>query len=117
MIRYTLVFLSLFMVISIKKDCNPYGVENTIRPQSVFAVLCMFHLTMFDRHSKKYQVYAGLLTQTSTLYLPSQTSHPVVFIGKTPSIQWRDRAGIAPASILASYPTARKDYHSAKHRE
>ena len=54
-------------------------------------------------------IYACLLTQRSTLYSPSHTHLLSSYIGqrcsgilsKTPSIQWRDRAGFWPASILA----------------
>ena len=31
----------------------------------------------------------------------------VAYADKAPSIQWRDRAGLSPASILASCPAAR----------
>ena len=34
--------------------------------------------------------------------------HTSGFFDRTPSLQWRDRAGFSPASILASYPFVRK---------
>ena len=80
----------------------------TKRLQTVFSVFfAYFNLSAFVRRSKSL-IYACLLTQTSALYLPSQTFR--MFSGitdKAPSIQWRDRAGLSPASILASCPAAR----------
>lgn len=55
-----------------------------------------------------WYVYACFLTQTSSPRFPSQTLRFSGFKSKAPSIQWRDRAGFAPASILAFYPAARK---------
>ena len=55
-----------------------------------------------------WYVYACFLTQTSSPRFPSQTLRFSGFMSKAPSIQWRDRAGFAPASILAFYPAARK---------
>lgn len=55
-----------------------------------------------------WYVYACFLTQTSSPRFPSQTLRFSGFMNKAPSIQWRDHAGFAPASILAFYPAARK---------
>ena len=73
----------------------------TKRLQTVFSVFfAYFNLSAFVRRSKSL-IYACLLTQTSALYLPSQMFRTFSGItDKAPSIQWRDRAGLSPASIL-----------------
>ena len=90
------------------KRLQPPWCENTKRPQPVFTVhFACFILPALVRRGK-WQIYACLLTQTSALYLPSQTFRTFSGItDKAPSIQWRDRAGLSPASILASCPAAR----------
>ena len=62
----------------------------------------------FSDAAYDWYVYACFLTQTSSPRFPSQTLRFSGFMNKAPSIQWRDHAGFAPASILAFYPAARK---------
>jgi hypothetical protein len=55
--------------------------------------------SVFHRHVNS-STYACFLTQISSSDMPSQDI-PNGQLDQTPSIQWRDRAGFSPASILA----------------
>ena len=87
----------------------------TKRLQTVFTVFfAYFSLSAFVRRSKSL-IYACLLTWTSTLHLAfPNTKYSVAYTDKAPSIQWRDRAGFSPASILAFCPNTRNSQSLAQ---
>ena len=105
---YLIVF---YRSLSLKtKDCSPIvrkkHQKTTVRfhcayllpslPAFLRRSIRLIHLCMFPD------------SDLSSPRFPSQTLRFSGFMSKAPSIQWRDRAGFAPASILAFYPAARK---------
>ena len=92
----------------IQKNCSLSASQLPIRLQSVFSAIkisfCVppthrihLHLCMSPDSA-----IIALLTfpQGLSFHLTPRSGLP----SKTPSLQWRDRAGISPASILASKP-------------
>ena len=60
-------------------------------------------LAFHRHHSNYHKSYACLLTRNSALCPPSRTiTWYSGILDIAPSLQWRDRAGFSPASILAS---------------
>ena len=69
-------------------------------PQPVFAVIFLPYSG--SPPENRTSSYAGLLAQASS-YCPSSHSHQYSDMSdNTLPLQWRDRAGLAPASLLAA---------------
>ena len=87
----------------IQKDCSPHGAKTPKDHSPFLLCICLFH---FARARPTRQMVNLCMSPDSDLStLP--TFPNVSNVQWYPSLQWRDRAGFSPASILASCPAAR----------